>query len=181
LHDVVFVVVGGGDDLFGDAEGGADFAAREFTIFQELKVGTGEAGLDNFGAVGKEERAIGGAGAALSIAEGGVDLSTLFFVELFVGANDEAVIGIIFYESAHEAGGGEVGLGRELGGVKRRETTPEIEGVGEFFEPDLFGQEDVGGKGGIWAWSVIAPADELIFLDDVLETGGVEDEDIFDF
>ena len=38
LHYIVFVVVGGGDDLFGDAKGGADFGAREFSVLQELEV-----------------------------------------------------------------------------------------------------------------------------------------------
>ena len=59
LHDVVFVVVGGGDDFFGDAEGGADFAAGEFAVFEELEVGGGERRLYDFATVGEKERTIG--------------------------------------------------------------------------------------------------------------------------
>ena len=52
LHDVVFVKVAGGDDFFGDTEGGANFCAGEFAVLEELEVGAGEARLDDFGAVG---------------------------------------------------------------------------------------------------------------------------------
>ena len=46
-HDVVFVVIGGSDDFFGDTESGADFGAREFAVFEELKVGRGKFGNDD--------------------------------------------------------------------------------------------------------------------------------------
>ena len=38
-HDVLLGVVGGGDDLLEDTEGGADFGPGEFAVFEELKVG----------------------------------------------------------------------------------------------------------------------------------------------
>jgi hypothetical protein len=49
LHDVVLVVVGGGDDFFRDAEGGADFGAGEFAVFEELEIHGGEFGGEDFG------------------------------------------------------------------------------------------------------------------------------------
>ena len=42
LHDIVLGVVRGGDDFFGDAEGGADLSAGKFAIFEELEIGAGE-------------------------------------------------------------------------------------------------------------------------------------------
>lgn len=41
-HDVVFGVVGGGEDFFGDTEGRADFGAGEFAVFQVLEIGAGK-------------------------------------------------------------------------------------------------------------------------------------------
>jgi len=39
----------------------------------------------------------------------------------------------------HERTGGEIGFGGEAGNVKRGETAPEVERVGEPFEPDFVG------------------------------------------
>src|ERR1044071_2599854 len=63
-HDVVFVMVGSGDDFFGDTEGGADFGAGEFAVFEKLKVGGGESGLDDFGCAPEEGAGVWRDGAA---------------------------------------------------------------------------------------------------------------------
>ncbi len=63
-HDVVFVVVGEGDDVFGNAEGGADFGAGELAVLEELEVGAGEGRADDFGTVAEEQGGVGDSGAA---------------------------------------------------------------------------------------------------------------------
>ena len=55
LHDVVLGVVGGGDDFFGDTEGGADFCARKFAVLEELKIGAGELRFHDFGCAPKQD------------------------------------------------------------------------------------------------------------------------------
>ena len=55
LHDIVFVVVGGGDDFFRDTEGGADFGARELAVFEELEISGGEPGGKDFAGTPEEE------------------------------------------------------------------------------------------------------------------------------
>src|SRR5205807_8815599 len=59
LHDIVFVVIGGGDDFLGDAKSGADFGAGEFAVFDELKIGAGDGGFDDFATAPEQERTIG--------------------------------------------------------------------------------------------------------------------------
>jgi hypothetical protein len=114
LHDVVLGVVGGGDDFFGDTEGGTDFGAGEFVVFEEPEIGGGEGGLNDLGGVPEEERIVGSAGTASAVAELGEDLLALGFFEGFGGTDDEAEVGVVFEETAHEGGGGEVGFGGQL-------------------------------------------------------------------
>jgi hypothetical protein len=147
LHDIVFGSIGGADDFFGDAEGGTDLGAGELTIFEELEVGGGEGRFDDFGAIPEDKRGVGDTGAAFTIFEFGQDLEALGFVELFSGTDDEAVIGVIFEEAAHEGSGGEIRFSWEVGDVEGGQAAPEVEGVGEFFEPDFFGEEDLGKEG----------------------------------
>ena len=45
---------------------------------------------------------------------------------------------------------------------ERGEAAPGAEGVGEFFEPDFFGEEDLGVEGRVGTESGVAPADELV-------------------
>jgi hypothetical protein len=54
-------VVGAGENFFGDAESGADFSARELTVFEELEVGGREFGLNDFGGAPEDNGFIGGA------------------------------------------------------------------------------------------------------------------------
>lgn len=180
MHDVVFVVVGGGDDLFGDTESGTNFGAGEFAIFEELEVGGGKPGSKDFVGAPEEEGTVEGAGVAAPVAQGGADLFLLFVGEWLIGADDEAGIGVVFHEAIHERGGGEIGFGSEGCDVERGEATPEIKRVGEAFEPDLLGEESLGLEGRVRGGGV-APAEELVVLDDVLEMGGVQEKDIFDF
>ena len=178
LHDVVFVVVGGGDDFLGDAEGVADFGAGEFAVFEELEVGAGEGWANDFEGVGEEERAVGGTGTAPAAAEFGEHLFALEFVELFGGADDGAEVAVVFEEAAHEGGGCEVGFGGEAGDGERGEAAPEVKGVGEFIVPDFFGEKDLGRDGGALGGCGVAPAEERVVFDDVLEICRVENQDV---
>jgi len=180
LHDVVFVVVGGSDDFFGDTEGGADLRAREFAVLEELEISGGKPGGNDFVGAPEEEGAIGGAGAATAVAEGGADLLLLFIGEFLLGTDDAAGIGVVVHEAEHKGGSGEIGFGGERGDVERGETAPEIKRVGEAIEPDFFGEEDLGFEGRVVGGSV-TPAEELVVLDDVLEVGRIEEQNIFDF
>jgi hypothetical protein len=63
-HDVVLGVIGGGEDFFWDTECGADFGAAELAIFEELKVGRRELGLNDFIDTPKDDGLVGRAGAA---------------------------------------------------------------------------------------------------------------------
>jgi len=179
LHDVIFVVVGGGDDFFGDTEGGADFGARELAVFEELEIGGGKPGNNDFVGAPKEERAVGETGATAAVAERGADLLLLFLGELLVGANDEAGIGVVIHQAVHEGGGGEIGFGGEGGDAERGEAAPEIVGVRESIEPDFFGEEDLGFEGRV-VWGGVAPTEELVVFDDGFEVGGVQKQDAFD-
>ena len=180
LHDVVFVVVGGGDDFFGDTEGGADFGAREFAVFEKLEVGGGETRDNDFVGAPEEEGPVGETGATTAISESGADLLLLFVGELLVGADDESGIGVVVHEAVHEGGGSEIGSGGDGSDLERGEAAPEIERVGEAVEPDFFGEEDLGLERGVVAGGV-APADELVVFDDVTEVGGIEEQNIFNF
>src|SRR6266404_1608974 len=177
LHDIVFVVVGGGDDLFGDTEGGADFGAGEFAILEELEVAAGELRLDDFVDAPEEDGAVGGAGLALSVPEGGNDLLALLLTQKLIGPNDHARVSIVFDNATHEGGSGEVGLGGHVGDMERGQAAPEVEGVGEFLEPDFLGEEDLGLEGRLTPGAGVAPADEFVVLNDVLDLSGVEEED----
>ena len=59
MHDVVFVVIGGGDDFLRDTERGADFAASDFAVFEELEIGGGEFGLDDLGGAPEQNCFVG--------------------------------------------------------------------------------------------------------------------------
>ncbi len=179
LHDIVFVMVGGGDDFFGDAESGADFCAREFAIFEELKIGGGEARDEDIVGAPEEEGAVGGASAATAAAQGSGDLLLLLFGEFLLRADDEAGIGVVVHEAVHEGRGGEIGFGGESGDLERGEAAPEIERIGEAIEPDFFGEEDLGFEGRVRGTGV-TPALELVVLDDVLEAGGIQEEDVLE-
>lgn len=168
-HDVVFVVVGSGDNFFGDAEGGTDFSAGKFAVFEELEVGGGEFRNDDVVGAPEEEGTIEGAGAAAAIAKCGADLFLLLLGELLIGTDDETGIGVVVHEAVHEGRGGEVGFSGEGGDGEGREAAPEIERVGETIEPDFLGQEDASIQRGIGAGAEVAPANEFVVLDDVLE------------
>src|SRR5258708_1978834 len=90
------------------------------------------------------------------------------------GGTTRPGFGVFLEEAAHERGGGEIGFGGEVGDDEGREAAPEVEGVGEALEPDFFGEEDLGFEGGL-AEAGVAPADELVVFDDVVEAGGVEE------
>jgi hypothetical protein len=77
----------------------------------------------------------------------------------------------------HEGRRGEIGLGGEGSDGEWRKATPIVERVGEAFEPDFFGEEDLGLDRGRGAAAGIAPADKLAVFDNVLEVGGIDDED----
>ena len=173
LHDVVFVVVGGGNDFFGDTEGGTDFGAGEFSVFGELQISGGEFGGSDVGGAPEEERAVGSAGVAAAVAESGADLFALIIGELLFGADDEAGIGVVVHEAVHKMRGGEIGSGGEHGDLQRGEAAPGVEGIGEIIEPDFFGEEDLGFERAVHGTDV-TPAYELMVVDDVLEMCGID-------
>ena len=179
LHDVIFVVVGGGDDFFGDAESGADFRAAEFAILEELEIGGGERGFDDFATVPKEEGLVSSASAAFAVVEGREELLFLDIIEVIVGADDETGIAVVFDEAAHERAGGVIGAGGKFGGAERREAAPEIEGVGEFIVPDFFGEEDLGFERGGTRETGVAPADQTMVFDYLAEMVWIQNQDVF--
>ena len=134
-------------------------------------------GFDDLGAAPEEERFVGDAGAALAVAEGGENLLALFVVELLVGADDEAEVGVVFHEAVHEGAGGEVGFGGEVGRVGAADMPRQkSNGLGSFSNQTSSGRKTWVSSGALGAEAGVAPADELAVLDDVLEAGGVEDE-----
>jgi len=179
LHDIIFGVIGRGDDFLGHTESGADFCAEEFSIFEELKIGGGKLRADDFCGVPEEERPIGGAGAAFAAAEGGQELLALGVVELIGGADDQAVIGVVLHEAAHERGSGKIGPGGECGCMERWEAAPEVERVGKFFEPNFIWKEDLGLDGRAVAAVGIAPGGEFSVLKDGIKMRRVEHEHAF--
>jgi hypothetical protein len=144
LHDVVFIVIGGGDDFFGDPESGADFGSGKFAVLDELEIGAGDRGFDDFTTVPEQERAIGGAATVFAISQSGQELFFLGVIEVVVGAHDDAHVGVVFDEATHVSGGGVIGFHGELGGSERGKTAPEVVGIGEFFMPHFLGEEDLG-------------------------------------
>jgi len=171
-------MVGGGDDFFGHTKGCADFAAGEFAVLEELKVGTGEGGFDDVGCAPEQDGAVGRTGGAFAVFERGGDLGALFVGELMVGSDDEAVIGIIFDEAAHEGGSSEVGVRGVIGREQGRESAPGIERIGEAVVPDFFREKDLGFDGSAFC-AVITPADDFVVVDDLGHGVGFEEEDAF--
>ena len=74
----------------------------------------------------------------------------------------------------------EIGFRGCLGDAERGHAAPEIVRVGEFFEPDFFRKKDLGFDGSVGVAGV-APASELVVLDDVLKKCRVEQEDADEF
>ena len=100
----------------------------------------------------------------------------LLVAELMVGANDEAVVGVVFHEAAHVGAGGEIGVGGDVGDVKRGKAAPIIERVIEFFEPNFLMEKDLFLKRNFGAASEVTPGFDFTVLDDVAEVFGVEDQ-----
>jgi len=172
-------VVSGGDDFFGDPESGADFGSGKFAVLDELEIGAGDRGFDDFATVPKEEGLVSSARAAFAVVEGREELLFLDVIEVIVGADDETGVAVVFDEAAHERAGGVIGAGGEFSGTERREAAPEIEGVGEFIVPDFFGEEDLGLERGGTRETGVAPADQTMVFDHFAEMVWIQDQDVF--
>ena len=52
-----------------------------------------------------------------------------------------------------------------------------MEWIGQPFEPDFLGKENLGGERRLAAATGIAPADELVILNDVMDVRWIEEQD----
>ena len=60
---------------------------------------------------------------------------------------------------------------------QRCQAAPAIERIGQALKPDLLGQKHLAGERRVRPRACVPPADKLMDLDDVLEMGGVQEQD----
>ncbi len=176
LHDVIFCMIRCGDDFFRDPEGRTNFGAREFPVLEKLQITAGELWLLDLGTAPEEQRTIGITGFPLARFDCGHELASLIVGKLLIGVDDGADIGVVFHQAFHERTSGVIRVRSEFGGVEWGHAAPEAERVGQAFEPNFAREKYLRLHGSFAAEAGVAPADEFMIVNDVLEVGGVENE-----
>ena len=89
------------------------------------------------------------------------------------GLNDQSQIAVVLDDAFHESAGGKIGLRGQTRDLQRRQSAPKVKWIRQLFEPNLLGQKDLAGEWRLRSKPGVAPADQLVILDDVLELGRI--------